>query len=72
MTVKNLTAPLTSLNQLQLNLNKMVEGVMRTALSLTRIVVGGGPKGVKKKKDRRLVQGVCVAKNPDGEWRNQM
>lgn len=47
-TVKNLTAPLTSLNQLQLNLKKMDDLVTTAALSLIRVPRGGtgGPAGV--------------------------
>lgn len=47
-TVKNLTAPLTSLNQLQLNLKKMEDLVATAALSLTRVLRGGtgGPEGI--------------------------
>lgn len=43
-TVKNLMAPLTSLNQLQLKLKKMEDLVATAVLSLTR-VLGGGTGG---------------------------
>lgn len=43
-TVKNLMAPLTSLNQLQLKLKKMEDLVTTAVLSLTR-VLGGGTGG---------------------------
>lgn len=47
MTVKNLMAPLTSLNQLQLKLKKMEDLVTTEDLSLTRVLRGGtgGPAG---------------------------
>lgn len=47
-TVKNLMAPLTSLNQLQLNLKKMEDLVTSEDLSLTRGLNRGtgGPAGV--------------------------
>lgn len=46
-TVKNLMAPLTSLNQLQLNLKKMEYLVTTADRSLTRVLRGGtgGPGG---------------------------
>ncbi len=47
-TAKNLMAPLTSLNQLQLNLKKMEDLVTTADVSLTRVLSGGGggPAGV--------------------------
>lgn len=47
-TVKNLMAPLTSLNQLQLNLKEMEDLLTTADLSLTLVLRGGtgGPGGV--------------------------
>lgn len=47
-TAKNRTAPLTSLNQLQLKLKKMEDLVTAAIWSLTRVLMGGtgGPAGV--------------------------
>lgn len=54
MTEKNLTAPLASLNQLQLNQKEMEDAVTRDKRSLTRRL--GGGTGGPEKRDRSLVK----------------